>query len=443
MLWIAFELAINLFEGLILLMYVRQSFSYDRKHPVADALVVLGCAGYLSAFLFQLIEYRPFIDLLVYAFPAAYALALSTEKKLSVVYWLFVMAVIFNIISVVTYPLFSLLPQVLHIRFPAGKTEDFIRIISTNIALYGGLRLVIQIKKDCPPPGASSYAAFILTLSFALLVEESLYALFLSAGDALPLPFFLAYVGLIAFILMTLVLFRIVSADAERKSRYQTEIALLSLTRQHQQELSQMYETLTARQHDYKHHLQALEQLVSGSSATAKAYLDSISREAGDEDIILTGSPEADALLTAKRRTMREKGVEFRLTPYPLACLPIPAADFCAIVGNLLDNAIEGVSRMPAPGGAYIHLSFSRSWDMLYIYCENPCSPSTLVRRKGRFASSKPEAAPGLHGIGLHSIESIALRAEGRAEFAEENGIFRVKVVLPYLAGAQPPHPIR
>ena len=248
----AFELAINLFEGLLLLMYVRQCFTYGKKHPVAGALVVLGCAGYLSAFLFGLIEYRPYIDMLVYLFPAAYALLLSTERKLSVVYWLIVMAVIFNIIAVIAYPLFSLLPQVLHIRFPGGRAEDFIRIVSTNLALFGGLKLIIQMKKDCPPPGASSYAAFILALSFALLVEESLYSLFLSAGDSAPLPFFLAYIGLIAFILMTIVLFRIVSGDAERKSRYQTEIAMLSLTRQHQHELTLMYENLTARQHDYK-----------------------------------------------------------------------------------------------------------------------------------------------------------------------------------------------
>lgn len=79
---------------------------------------------------------------------------------------------------------------------------------------------------------------------------------------------------------------------------------------------------------------------------------------------------------------------------------------------------------------------------MLYIYCENPCCPSTLVRQKGRFASSKPESEPDLHGIGLHSIESIALHAEGRAEFSEENGIFRAKVVLPYLADGQPPPPV-
>lgn len=131
---------------------------------------------------------------------------------------------------------------------------------------------------------------------------------------------------------------------------------------------------------------------------------------------------------------MREKGIGLVYSPYPLAELPIAAADFCAVVGNLLDNAIEGVSRIKDPAEPpVIRLSFSRSWDMFYIYCENPCAPESIAIDSGRFLSAK-RAEPGLHGIGLASIQSIAARAEGRAEFAAENGVFRAKIVLPCLS---------
>ena len=284
-------------------------------------------------------------------------------------------------------------------------------------------------------PGTSSCAAFMITLSAAFLVEESLYSLFLNVSDETIVPFFWAYIGLIVFTMMTVLLFRMVSMDADRKNRYQTEIAMLSLTRQHQQELSQMYEDLTQRQHDYKHHLQTLQELVTGSGeSTAKAYLETVLKDTDAEDMIVTGNPGVDALLAAKRRLMREKGIAFQYSPYPLAELPLPTADFCSIVGNLLDNAIEGVQRMPdRPCNPTIHLTFSRSWNMFYIYCENPCDPSSITASKGRFASSKKKDEPGLHGIGLHSIEAIAQRAEGRAEFGVEGDVFHAKVVVPYL----------
>ena len=433
MIYLTFEIGINLFQGLLMLMYVCRCFAYEKKHPIAGALLVLSCAGFLTALLLSG-EYLPYVDLLFYLFPAVYALALSCEKRISVVYWLSVLALVFNMFSVVTFPIFSLLPRVLPVRFPSGQAEDVIRILATNLVLYAVLRLVVYIKQGCPPPGASSYAAFIVTLASALMVEEALYSLYLSVGEIYALPFFLAYVGLIVFVLMTLVLFRIVSGDAERKSRYQTEIAMLGLTRQHQQELSRMYENLTARQHDYKQHLQTLTQLVADGESRAGTYLSGLLRDGDKEDVLLTGSPETDALLTAKRRTMLEQGIQFRYSPYPLAQLPIPAFDFCAIVGNLLDNAIEGVMRTGAPSGsAYIHLSFYLSWDMFYIYCENPCSPGAISIKKGRFVSTKGAGEPGLHGVGLHSIETIALRAQGRADFRAEDGVFRAKVVLPYL----------
>ena len=41
------------------------------------------------------------------------------------------------------------------------------------------------------------------------------------------------------------------------------------------------------------------------------------------------------------------------------------------------------------------------------------------------------------NGIGLHSIEAIAQRAEGRAEFGVEGDVFHAKVVVPYLDGAK------
>lgn len=432
MVWTAFEIVINCVQGLLILMFVKQCFAYEKQHPVADAALVLSCAGLLT---FLLSRHMLFVDQILYVFPAIYALTLSSERKTSIVYWLIVMTLLFNMISVVTYPIFELLPQITHMPFPSVQVKRFVSIIVTNIALFAVLKLLIQIKKGCSVPGTSSYAAFMITLSAAFLVEESLYSLFLNVSDETIVPFFWAYIGLIVFTMMTVLLFRMVSMDADRKNRYQTEIAMLSLTRQHQQELSQMYEALTQRQHDYKHHLQTLQELVTGSGeSTAKAYLETVLKDTDAEDMIVTGNPGVDALLAAKRRLMREKGIAFQYSPYPLAELPLPTADFCSIVGNLLDNAIEGVQRMPdRPRNPTIHLTFSRSWNMFYIYCENPCDPASIIASKGRFISSKKKDEPGLHGIGLHSIEAIAQRAEGRVEFCVEGDVFHAKVVVPYL----------
>ena len=297
------------------------------------------------------------------------------------------------------------------------------------------LKLIIRLKKTCTFPRNSAYTIFIFTVSVIYTVEESVYDLYTNVGDYFIFSFLKIYLGLLACIIFLIFLFYAISNDSERENRYQAEISLLTLSKQHQRELSQMYEDLTERQHDYKQHLQTLRELVSNDKdSTAEKYLNSVISDNLSDEMIVTGSLEIDALLTAKRRIMRERGIEFIYVPYPLASLPIHVSDFCSIVGNLLDNAIEGVDRIkPTPTSPSIRLAFSRSWDMFYIYCENPCDTSTIIKEKDHFVSSKQKTEPGMHGIGMHSINAIADRDEGRVEFYIESNTFYAKVVLPYL----------
>lgn len=81
MVWTAFEIAINCVQGLLILMFVKQCFAYEKQHPVADAALVLSCAGLLT---FLLSRHMLFVDQLLYVFPAIYSLTLSSERKTSI-----------------------------------------------------------------------------------------------------------------------------------------------------------------------------------------------------------------------------------------------------------------------------------------------------------------------------------------------------------------------
>ena len=322
MIWMAFEIAINIFQGCLLLMYVKECFTYEKKHPIADMLLVFSCAGFLCYFLF--FSYVLYMDYLLFLFPAIYAFLFSSERKISIAYWIAVLMIIFVSVPTILFPVFEIVPPFLPYR-PSQSAELFISTATGNLVLLFSLKSVIHLKKNCPPSGPFSYISFILTLGFAFLVVESLFSIFIEIGNTLRAPLLMACLGTTAIVILTLFQFRIISLDTERKNRLQTEIMLLNLTKQHQNELSQMYEALTARQHDYKHHLQTLEQLVSGGSPTAKEYLESITKEAAQEDMIITGSPEVDALLTVKRRIMREKELSSSSRPIRLpACQSQP-----------------------------------------------------------------------------------------------------------------------
>ncbi len=436
MAWMTFEILINFFQAYLVLRYIKGCFIYTKKTTFADTALLISFATYFSIYLFY--PAFPLSQQLVFLLPLIHVLLLSSEPKISVCFWSLILMLVMNLVSVLTYPIFDLLPLMFNFQFLSFRLERFLCIITTNLALFLVLELIIRLKKTCTFPRASSYITFILTLSIIYIVEESIYDLYLTFSNEAILPFLTIYVGLLGCIVLSIFLFHTVSRDSERENRYQAEISLLNLSRQHQQELAQMYAELTERQHNYKHHLQALKELVGENDrSTAQDYLQNMMSENAQDEMIVTGSPSVDALLAAKRRLMSDNGICFKYTPHPLASLPISTLDFCSIVGNLLDNAIEGIKRIPdmdkGTESPIIHLSFSRSWDMFYIYCENPCDPASVVKHKERFVSSKAKNEPGLHGLGLHSIDSIAYKAQGRTEYLVQNRVFYAKVVLPYL----------
>lgn len=219
----------------------------------------------------------------------------------------------------------------------------------------------------------------------------------------------------------------------QKENAAQIALKQAQLTKEHQQALQDMYSDMLARQHDFKHQLQAIEQLIQQQPPQAAEYLAKFKEKINERNTFVTGSIAVDALLTAKMLACKNKCIDFELSQCPLTALPICEVDFCAIVGNLLDNAMEGALRIKdAQTPKWIHLSFQRVWNTFSIRCENTMAPSTINRRGKRFLTSKVKSSAP-HGFGIPNIESIAQKAEGFCSFETKDCIFIATVTLPIL----------
>ena len=155
-------------------------------------------------------------------------------------------------------------------------------------------------------------------------------------------------------------------------------------------------------------------------------------KEISEDKMIITGSIAVDALLTAKLLACKQNDIEFRFVQCPLGNLPISEIDFCAIVGNLLDNAIEGVCRIAdMQNQKWICLSFNRVWDTFSIHCENNMAIQTVKRHSGGFLTAK-ESDKVNHGFGIRNIELIVETANGFCTFEAADNVFTANVTLPY-----------
>ena len=196
-------------------------------------------------------------------------------------------------------------------------------------------------------------------------------------------------------------------------------------------ELGRMYETNARLFHDFHNHIGVLQQFLSQEKyGEARRYLDELQqplREMGTGR--WTGDEAADYLIGSKAEAAKAMGVRLSIqAEYPRHA-NIRSADLCAVLGNLLDNALEAAVQAGKPEGRWASLTIRKIHRMLVIKMENSFS-GTPVEQGGRLLTTKAEA--GLHGWGIRSVQAAAEKYDGTVQTSYEGNVFCTVVTLSF-----------
>ena len=169
--------------------------------------------------------------------------------------------------------------------------------------------------------------------------------------------------------------------------------------------------------------------------------------------------PSADAMASMKAQACRDAGIDPQFALEISRDVPVSAVDLCAVLGNLVDNALaaavrarEGRSAVEGAGAGsesgsvataaaesrsgdepapYVRLTAEQRDGYLVITAQNPVGPvdaaafgksSGLRRRRPRSVAS--------HGWGLSIVSSVAARYGGALVTDVRGGVFRATAVL-------------
>lgn len=142
---------------------------------------------------------------------------------------------------------------------------------------------------------------------------------------------------------------------------------------------------------------------------------------------INTGNIVTDSLVGYWKKKAEDAGIEF-LTDLSIPMeMPFRGADISLIMGNLLENAVEGAGR--AEGRKYIRLKMKYDKNNLLIMIENSYR-GKLAKGKGEeLRTTKMDTSN--HGIGLPSVRRAADKYQGVLSVdTTEPGRFLARVVL-------------
>lgn len=181
--------------------------------------------------------------------------------------------------------------------------------------------------------------------------------------------------------------------------------------------------------HDFHNHIGVLRQLLSHEKyAEAIRYLDGLQSPVREmTDAVWTGDETADYLINSKAAAAAASGIQLQAQVEFPRHTNIRSVDLCAILGNLLDNALESAGQ--APEQRFVRLTIRRINQMLVIKVENSIAAAP-VEEGGQLKTTKTES--GLHGWGLKSARAAAEKYDGMIQTTYTDSMFRAVATLSY-----------
>ena len=132
-----------------------------------------------------------------------------------------------------------------------------------------------------------------------------------------------------------------------------------------------------------------------------------------------------DALAGHYDSDARQKGIPVEWKLELPKRLPLPEADLCTLLGNLLENAVFASQKLPLDERQVRVMARMLSPAMLGIVVENNYD-GVLKKQSGILHSTKHEGV----GVGLVSIETAVHKYSGSLNIETQNHVFRVNVLL-------------
>lgn len=218
------------------------------------------------------------------------------------------------------------------------------------------------------------------------------------------------------------------------KKKYDRRLADFqdSVLKKQRDEVQNIYQTMRAWRHDYHNHIQSIKAMrAMGKDSELSDYLDNLEKDLDSIDIaIRTGNVGLDAILSSKVSIARKNSIEVNCTAKVPGELKITDVHLCAIVGNLMDNAIEACEKIPLGRNGlatrFIRIYIGLFKNQLYISISN----STNVRKRQRITELVTSKI-GEHGFGLRRIDKLVDKYDGYVNRKNEPGVFATEVMLP------------
>lgn len=239
-------------------------------------------------------------------------------------------------------------------------------------------------------------------------------------------------VGLVALAMYPVAIYLIyhlfwwTSVRLNENAEMRQQNTVLNMEQKRYEELrSYMDETRTLR-HDFRQHIRVITELTAnGEYEELKDYVKQFSGILRKGYTPFCANMAVDAVASHYANLAETKNTKMEWDLRLPKDLPIPETEFCAMLGNLLENALNATEKVPEEKRRIDVISSMLTDTMLGLSVNNPYTGKVRFDRDHLPIS----LVPG-HGVGMSSVAATVKRYNGSLDITAKDGIFTVDIML-------------
>ena len=194
--------------------------------------------------------------------------------------------------------------------------------------------------------------------------------------------------------------------------------------------MRQSQEETRRPRHELRHHVLALEEMLSqGQPDRAADYIRSLRENVSS---LPSGTYSDNLVINAVvghyLNTAKAEGVRVDADIKTENSIPMKDEDLCVLLTNILENAVEACRAMRDHRDRFISLKISANDEHLALTCENSTDRLSAFQADDDILSSKPDVQN--HGYGIPAIRRIVEKHYGMFKISSNDGCFTVKVSI-------------
>lgn len=221
------------------------------------------------------------------------------------------------------------------------------------------------------------------------------------------------------------------SRNAELRQQNRLYAQQLELCSQQAEERESLYLEIRRIRHDLKNHLSGLLGMVkTGQISEAEKYIMQmldVGNENRPEEVSYSGNIVVDSLINHAFAIAQKDNIQFNVNVLVPAILPFESGHLAIVLGNLLENALEGCQDIP-DGKGFICLDISYAKDVFHLCIRNNYRTKRKKNNNGHYLTTKDDTI--YHGLGLSSIKHAIVNYHGKMDITDNDNIFQTIIVM-------------